>query len=703
MDTRVDREAQLAALHQRLADEVRQLRTGEEWARWLAVAARFPTYSFNNTLLILAQHPQASNVAGYRAWQSLGRQVDKGQKGLQILAPILRKAAVDEESADAKPPRPRVAGYRVTHVWDLSQTSGKALPEQASMDLLRGQAPDGLWTDLAAIVAAQGFSLERGPCHGANGVTDFTARTVRVRDDVDDAQAVKTLAHELGHVLLHDFNAQAGTSAVDCRGVVEVEAESVAYLVTASHGLASDTYTFPYVTTWASRVPGTSPEDVVSGVGKRVTAAARQILAHTSLDEPVQQMTQLAARAEQVSARTTAVLESAKLTERRTTSQLSDVPPERLLDVHADAAEFYAQRVGGSWVPDYLEQRGLEPALEPNSAWQIGYAPAGWTTLVDHLREAGYTDETLEASGLATRARTGQLVDRFRDRLTLPIHDDLDRVIAFVGRAHPDAGDRMPKYLNSPTTAIYRKGEHLLAASGIGSASGRTPVVVEGPLDAVAVSIASPDMHTALALCGTALTASQALRLSELAGGHGSPVIVATDADVAGRASACASYRLLSSVGLVAWAADLPPGLDPAALLETRGGALRLWSGLGQSAYPLIDLVVDTHVAQWADRLQWVEGMVGVVRELAPDLAMLGALQLGRQTHRLADLVGVEPRTVQLEVSQVQRPVPPDPRTSTTSGRTADVVRPSTGVTTAATCPQTGSTRVARSPQSRGR
>ena len=104
MDTRVDRDAQLATLHQRLADEVRQLRTGVEWERWLAVAARFPTYSFNNTLLILAQHPQATNVAGYRAWQSLGRQVDKGQKGLQILAPILRKAAVDQENADAKPP-----------------------------------------------------------------------------------------------------------------------------------------------------------------------------------------------------------------------------------------------------------------------------------------------------------------------------------------------------------------------------------------------------------------------------------------------------------------------------------------------------------------------------------------------------------------------------------------------------------------------
>lgn len=326
-------------------------------------------------------------------------------------------------------------------------------------------------------------------------------------------------------------------------------------------------------------------------------------------------------------------------------------PHDRLLAINADAADFFSSDLGGSWVPNYLERRGLAPALDPDSPWQIGFAPAGWTTLTEHLRQAGYGDDTLQASGLATRARTGHLVDRFRNRLTLPIRDSRDRVIAFVARAHPDAGDQTPKYLNSPTTAIYRKGEHLLTTS-LTSVKGRTPVVVEGPLDAIAVLLGSPDRHQPLALCGTALTAVQAQIVSSVAGGPGAPVIVATDSDDAGRAAACAAFRQLSRVGSVPWAADLPPGFDPAAVLETRGGKLRLWAGLTQSAHPLIDVVVDTVVADWSDRLRWVEGRVGVVRSLAPDLALLAPAQLDRQAQRLADLIGVEPGTVLQEVAR---------------------------------------------------
>ena len=352
-------------------------------------------------------------------------------------------------------------------------------------------------------------------------------------------------------------------------------------------------------------------------------------------------------------------------------------PHERLLAIHADTADFFGRSLGGSWVPDYLERRGMAAALEPGSPWQIGFAPAGWTTLTEHLRQAGYGDETLQASGLSTRARTGHLVDRFRNRLTLPIRDSHDRVIAFVARAHPDAGDQTPKYLNSPTTAIYRKGEHLLASSRT-SVMGRTPVVVEGPLDAIAVSLASPDRHQPLALCGTALTAAHAQIVSRVAGGPGAPVIIATDSDDAGRAAACHAFRQISRVGSVPWAADLPPGFDPAAVLETRGGKLRLWAGLTQSAYPLIDVVVDTVVADWSDRLRWVEGKVGVVRSLAPDLALLSPTQLDRQAQRLADLTGVEPGTVLGEVARsrtfpVGGPVPAHTPSSSHLARPAAV------------------------------
>src|SRR5207302_7302683 len=113
--------------------------------------------------------------------------------------------------------------------------------------LLDGDAPAGLWDALAAQVAVAGFDLQRGDCRPANGRSNWTTRTVTVRDDVSDAQAVRTLAHELAHVLLHD-----GTLyALGCRGLVEVEAESVAYVVATAAGMTPDDYSLPYVAHWS--------------------------------------------------------------------------------------------------------------------------------------------------------------------------------------------------------------------------------------------------------------------------------------------------------------------------------------------------------------------------------------------------------------------------------------------------------------------
>ncbi len=179
----------------------------------------------------------------------------------------------------------QIVGVKPTSVFDISQTTGDPVPEPPRPTLLTGQAPDGPWHDLATLVGEQGFRLERGDCHGANGYTDYTTRTVKVRDDVDDAQAVKTLAHELGHVLLH--NPADGQASIQCRGTKEVEAESVAYLVTAAHGLDSSQYTFTYVAGWAEQAlphhpEGTTVADVIHATGTRVLKTAHQILDATA-------------------------------------------------------------------------------------------------------------------------------------------------------------------------------------------------------------------------------------------------------------------------------------------------------------------------------------------------------------------------------------------------------------------------------------
>jgi len=269
----------LRRAHQRLTDAVAALTTSEGWQRMLTVAARFHHYSPHNVLLIGVQRPDATHVAGYRTWQSLGRQVRKGERGIAIIAPdTSRTDTRTTDGATSESPAELIGddgkrvlrGYRVTHVFDISQTEGEPLPA-VGPQLLTGGAPAGLWDALAGQLSAAGFALRDGDCAPANGVTDFLARTVTVCDDLPPAQRVKTLAHELAHVLLHD---PAVRPAELDRGRAEVEAESVAYLVAHAHGLDSNDYTAPYVAGWAGGATG-----VLLATAERVMGAADRILA----------------------------------------------------------------------------------------------------------------------------------------------------------------------------------------------------------------------------------------------------------------------------------------------------------------------------------------------------------------------------------------------------------------------------------------
>lgn len=181
----------------------------------------------------------------------------------------------------------RMVGVRLTHVWDVSQTAGDPLPERPQPLLLRGAAPEGLWNGLADQITANGHELRlvssAAALGGANGLTEFLTREVSIRVDMDEAAQIKTLAHELGHVLLHapppdSLMTEAAAHAYLHRGVAEVEAESVALMVAAGHGLYTSFYTVPYVATWASNVPGKTPAEVIQSTAERVRSTALGIL-----------------------------------------------------------------------------------------------------------------------------------------------------------------------------------------------------------------------------------------------------------------------------------------------------------------------------------------------------------------------------------------------------------------------------------------
>lgn len=303
-EARQKREERLDELHEKLTGAVEQLVTGEDWADALRFAARFRSRSFNNVLLIWEQHqaafeqgrvpePFPTYVAGYKQWQQLGRQVEKGQPGYQILAPVTGRFASANPSDPAswyrlnrgEKPKPgevvrsRMVGVRPAYVWDASQTAGEPIPDAPSPVLLEGEAPEGLWDGLAQHVRTAGFELLRVPhegmIHGANGLTDFEAKTVAVRENMDPAAQVKTLAHELAHVLMHDPDRE---DARQHRGIAEVEAESVALMIGAAHGMDTTGYTIPYVAGWAANVDGKERIEVVRATGERVRKTAAGIL-----------------------------------------------------------------------------------------------------------------------------------------------------------------------------------------------------------------------------------------------------------------------------------------------------------------------------------------------------------------------------------------------------------------------------------------
>lgn len=280
-------------MHQDLAAKLTSFDDRDAWQQWLKFASGFHQYSFSNTCLIYMAKPDATLVAGYRAWQAKGHQVRHGETAIKVFAPVTR--TVPLEDANGKPvldangsqvTRRRMIGVKVASVFDASQVEPPPQVERPQPTLLVGQAPSGLWDSLAQLVTDEGFTVTRGDCGGASGYTDFATKQIRVRADVDESQAVKTLSHEAAHVFTMDPGDIAAYGTRQCRGILEVIAESVAYLVTQAHGLDAGQYTFNYVAGWAVEAAGTtqgvlSIDQVVRNTGECVIAAAHRILAHT--------------------------------------------------------------------------------------------------------------------------------------------------------------------------------------------------------------------------------------------------------------------------------------------------------------------------------------------------------------------------------------------------------------------------------------
>ncbi len=236
------RQAKRSEQRQLIEQSARQLMTSEGWRRWARARATFHRYSVNNCMLIAMQAPEATQVAGFRAWQQLGRQVRKGERSIKIMAPM----SVKERDADGQETGERIVFFRSVPVFDIAQTDGQPLPE-IPREPITGDSHVHLLDPLTAHARMLGFSVERESLEHAGGYCDARARRIVLSSNLGSGNAqVRVLVHELAHahgVGYEDYG----------REDAEVIVETAAVIICGSLGLDTTGESIPYIASWGER------------------------------------------------------------------------------------------------------------------------------------------------------------------------------------------------------------------------------------------------------------------------------------------------------------------------------------------------------------------------------------------------------------------------------------------------------------------
>jgi DNA primase len=311
-----------------------------------------------------------------------------------------------------------------------------------------------------------------------------------------------------------------------------------------------------------------------------------------------------------------------------------------LLEIHRLALQHFRENLQGPEgepARTYLADRGLSPALVER--FELGYAPPRWDDLLRVLKKRGYPDRLLESTGLIVPRQTGTgHYDRFRNRLMIPIWDVSAKVIAFGGRA---LDPKEVKYLNSPETALYRKGAHLyglnLAARPIRER--KAAIVVEGYFDAIMLHAHGFD-H-AIATLGTALTTDQA----RLLGRYAQTVVLLFDPDAPGIGAARRNLEHLVNVDLDWRVVLLTDGLDPDAFLRKHGTAA--FASALEGAQDLVEFFLDRRVSGLnlhnpVERARAVDALIEVVGLIDSPVRREGYIQRIAQRAAISDRALVE-------------------------------------------------------------
>jgi antirestriction protein ArdC len=233
------KQAKQSEQRDRVERAVRELLTSEGWRRWAETRATFHDYSMGNCMLIAMQRPDATQVAGFKAWQQLGRQVRKGERAISIMAPM----SVKERDGAGQETGERLTFFRAVSVFDIAQTDGESLPE-VPREPITGNSHERYLEPLIAHARSLGFSVEREALAHVGGYCDAKARRIVVSTGLGSANAeVRVLVHELAHahgVTYKDYS----------REDAEVIVETAAVITCGSLGLDTSGESIPYIAGW---------------------------------------------------------------------------------------------------------------------------------------------------------------------------------------------------------------------------------------------------------------------------------------------------------------------------------------------------------------------------------------------------------------------------------------------------------------------
>jgi antirestriction protein ArdC/predicted nucleotidyltransferase len=252
---------------EKLEQGIKELFESEKYKTYLNTMSKFHNYSFNNTMLIAMQKPDATLVAGFKAWQkNFDRHVKKGEKGIRILAPAPYKIKEERDKIDpvtqellldkdGNPQKEEVGitipAFRAVSVFDVAQTDGKPIPELAAKELLSDV--EGYQDMIRAVEAISPVPIELEEIAGdSKGYYDREAKRIAVQENMSEGQTLKTMIHEVAHSKLHSKEVEQDEQMKKDRNTKEVEAESIAYTVCQHFGVDTSDYSFGYIAGWSS-------------------------------------------------------------------------------------------------------------------------------------------------------------------------------------------------------------------------------------------------------------------------------------------------------------------------------------------------------------------------------------------------------------------------------------------------------------------